>query len=93
MFTGGTTAKITVHHQNICPLELGLIERVLAVHLLAIVRKRLFTESIKGHTFEEPRRNNAIRINIVATEGDATTGNLLNLATHFATHLKDLGDL
>ncbi len=75
MFTGGTAAKVTIDHQNIRPLVLGLIEGVSAVAGGAIVGEGMGPQPVKGNAAQVTGGNNAIGIDVAAAQGETAARN------------------
>ena len=73
MFARRSAAEIPPRCQNPGPLKLRLIERMTRI-LLPIVFKCMLAETIKGHTSQKPRRNNAVRIDVVEQKRNAGGG-------------------
>ena len=86
MFTAGTAAEIAVHHQDRGPLITGLIKGMLTGEFKTIVGKHLVTQRLETHAFEEPCRNDPIRVDVFTRDGDGRSTHLLNRTSREESH-------
>ena len=70
MLARGSTAEIRASNENRRTLKLRPVERVPAVRLGAIILEGMLSEAVKGDAAQETRRDDAIGIDVVATDGD-----------------------
>lgn len=70
MFAAGAAAEIAVDHQNPGPLMLGAIKGMASPRCSPVIGKDVVAQPGKADAFQEPGWNDAIRVDVMALEGD-----------------------